>query len=246
MPTTSLIRAQVEAQLSGRVTAPFVQRVSAEKALRPTGIDSIDALTGGIPCGAITEIVGSAWCSAGRKSLQMQLLAGAARETFCALVDATDSFDPKSAEAAGVNLRRLLWIRCAGDAMKGLEEAFKSADLLLQGSGGFGLLIVDLATMPQKYVRRIPMSTWFRFRAVVEKLPTALVFVTTYPVLGTCSNLTLHLTGGRVRWSQHALEPPAHTRLAMAVDFEVRIAARRSLKKPSQAVRVFTAQRQWA
>jgi len=246
MLSASLIRAQVEAQLSGRVAAPFAQRVQAEKVLLSTGIGSIDALIGGIPCGAITEIVGSAWCSVGRKSLQTQMLASAARESFCALVDATDSFDPKSAEAAGVNLRHLLWIRCAGMGMKALEESFKSADLLLQGSGGFGLLIVDLANVPQKLVWRIPMSTWFRFRAVVEKLPTALVFVTACPVLGACSNLTLHLTGGKVRWSQHASEPPAHTRLAMAVDFEVQIAARRSLKKPSQAVGVFTAQRQWA
>jgi|SRR5579859_2460035 len=246
MPSSSLIRAQVEAQLSGRIAAPFAPRTVIEKVFLPTGVGSIDALTGGIPCGAITEIVGSPSCSVGRKSLQTQLLAGAARESFCALVDATDSFDPKSAEAAGVNLRRLLWIRCAGDAMKGLEEAFKSADLLLQGSGGFGLLIVDLAQVQQKSVRRIPMSTWFRFRAVVEKLPTALVFVTACPVLGTCSNLTLHLTGGQIRWSQPSSQSPAHARLATALDFEVQIAARRSFKKPSQSVRSFTAERQWA
>jgi hypothetical protein len=245
MHNSSLIRAQVEAQLSGRVAAPFAQRVSAEKVFLPTGIGSIDALTGGIPCGAITEIVGFPLCSVGRKSLQTQMLASVARESFCALVDATDSFDPKSAEAAGVNLRRLLWIRCAGRGMKAQEEAFKSADLLLQGSGGFGLLIVDLAQVQQKFVRKIPMSTWFRFRSVVEKLRTALVFVTPSSVLGTCSSLTFHLTGGQVRWSQPASTSPAHARLATAVDFELQVASRRSLKKPAQAVRI-TAQRQWA
>ena len=61
----------------------------------PTGVGVIDTAIGGIPCGGITEIVGPALCSAGRKSLQAQLLAGATREQFCALVDATDSFDPQ-------------------------------------------------------------------------------------------------------------------------------------------------------
>lgn len=42
--------------------------------------------------------------------------------------------------------------------MKAMEQAFKSADLLLQGSGGFGLLILDLGG----FVRRVPLSTWFR------------------------------------------------------------------------------------
>jgi hypothetical protein len=34
------------------------------------------------------------------------------RQELFALVDATDSFDPHSAAAAGVDLERLLWIRC--------------------------------------------------------------------------------------------------------------------------------------
>jgi RecA/RadA recombinase len=34
----------------------------------------------------------------------------------CALVDASDCFDPMDAEAAGVELHRLLWIRCDQNA----------------------------------------------------------------------------------------------------------------------------------
>jgi len=51
----------------------------------PTGVSVIDTAIGGIPCGGITEIAGPALCSAGRKSLQAQLLAGATREQFGAL-----------------------------------------------------------------------------------------------------------------------------------------------------------------
>jgi len=211
-----------------------------------TGVNTIDAVIGGIPCGGITEIVGPSMCSTGRKSLQAQLLAGATREKFCALVDATDSFDPRSAEAAGVNLWRLLWIRCAGQGIKALEQAFKSTDLLRQGSGGFGLLLVDLAGVSEKCVRKIPLSTWFRFRGVVEKLPAPLVFVTSHSVVGTCASLTLHLSRAQIQWSQPTPESPTHARLSAAIDFEVQIATRHSFKKPAQSIGIFFARRQWA
>ncbi len=40
------------------------------------------------------------------------LAAATRREEVCALVDATDALDAASAAAAGVDLERLLWIRC--------------------------------------------------------------------------------------------------------------------------------------
>jgi hypothetical protein len=211
----------------------------------PTGVTSIDAAIGGIPCGGITEIVGPSFCSTGRKSLQAQLLAGTTREQFCGLIDASDSFDPRSARTAGVNLRRVLWIRCGGRDVKALEQAFKASDLLLQGSGGFGLIMVDLAGIPEQCVRKIPLSTWFRFSRVVEKLDAALVFITPCPVVGTCSSLTLNLSGGQVRWSQPVPGSPSHARLPGALDFQVEIAARRSFKKPPQSASGFSAQRRW-
>jgi hypothetical protein len=212
----------------------------------PTGVSTIDAAIGGIPCGGITEIVGPSWCSTGRKSLQAQLLGGATREQFCALVDATDSFDPRSAQTAGVNLDRVLWIRGGGRGVKALEQAFKASDLLLQGSGGFGLILVDLAGISERFIRKIPLTTWFRFRGVVEKLAAALVFITPCPVLGTCSSLTLTLSAGAICWSLPEPGSPAHARIPAGLDFQVEIAARRSFKKLPQPVRSFSAQRQWA
>jgi hypothetical protein len=246
MASLASIRAQVEERLSGRVTAPFTARTPVKQPVLVTGIPAIDAILGGIPCGEITEIVGTRWCSTGRKSLQSQLLARATKDQFCALVDATDSFDPKSARAVGVDLRRLLWIRCSGQGMKAMEQAFKSADLLLQGSGGFGLVTLDLAGIPERFVRKVPLSTWFRFRAVVEKLSAPLVVLTPCPVVGTCSSLTVNLSGAQIRWSPPTAGGPAHARLAMGLDFELQVAARRSIKKPSQSIRSFSAERQWA
>jgi hypothetical protein len=59
----------------------------------------------------LSEICGSA--SSGRTSVLLAALAAATRrEEVCALVDTTDALDAISAAAAGVELERLLWIRC--------------------------------------------------------------------------------------------------------------------------------------
>jgi hypothetical protein len=57
------------------------------------------------------ELCGDA--SSGRTSLAFSLLAQATeRQEACAFVDVSDSLDPLSLAAAGVELSRLLWIRC--------------------------------------------------------------------------------------------------------------------------------------
>jgi hypothetical protein len=75
------------------------------------GVSAIDALTGGLPRGCLSEICGLA--SSGRTSLLLASLAAATRRgEFCVVVDASDSLDPHSAADAGVELDRLLWVRC--------------------------------------------------------------------------------------------------------------------------------------
>src|SRR4051812_10112482 len=105
-------------QVSTATELPEQRRVE----MASSGVAALDALTGGIPRGAITEICGAA--SSGRTSVMMAALAAAtAREETCALIDTTDSFDPEVAHAAGVNLRRVLWIRCNGVLPKKEGEA---------------------------------------------------------------------------------------------------------------------------
>ncbi|HET6936464.1 MAG TPA: hypothetical protein VFI72_16600, partial [Candidatus Angelobacter sp.] len=112
---------------------------------------------------------------------------GTGQGEFCALVDAADCFDPLSAENAGVELRRLLWVRCRQrDRLKPLEQAFKAADILVH-NGGFGLIAVDLAGIEERYLRKVPLTTWFRFARVIEKIPTALVFLMSYPAAQSCA-----------------------------------------------------------
>ena len=163
--------------------------------LLPTGIAELDAVTGGLPRGALTGIYGPA--SSGRTSLLLSLLAEATRrQEFCALVDATDSLDPASAQAADVDLSRLLWIRCAGNA----EHALKAADLLV-ASGGFGMVAMDLGDVAQQTARRISLASWFRLRRVVEHTPTVLVALEREPNAKTCASLVLDLHGSKIHWS---------------------------------------------
>src|ERR1017187_2639125 len=86
----------------------------------PTGVAEVDALAGGLPQGCLTEVYGPA--SSGRTSLMLAAMAqSTSRENVCALVDASDAFDPASAAAAGVRLERLLWVPCGGNAAHALQ-----------------------------------------------------------------------------------------------------------------------------
>ena len=163
MGAAAVLQKQFEAVLRGPVRpAPETVR---------TGVPEVDAVTGGLPRGGLTEICGPA--SSGRTSLLISILASAtARDEVCALVDTEDAFEPVAAAAAGVRLERLLWVRCGHNA----EHALKAADLLLQG-GGFGLLALDLGDTPPRTARRISLTSWFRLRRVVEHTPTVLVAV---------------------------------------------------------------------
>jgi recombination protein RecA len=88
----------------------FRNRVAIQ--FQPTGVLELDEkLGGGFPRGSIVELCGSA--SSGRTSLTFSLLAKAtAQQETCAIVDVSDSLDPLSLAAAGVDLQRILWVRC--------------------------------------------------------------------------------------------------------------------------------------
>src|SRR5271168_1081844 len=112
MPTASALRAQIEASLAHRIPSALSPAPRITRPVAPTGIPSVDALLdGGLPLGAITEIVGPE-CS-GRTSFALAFLASITQAgKVCAWVDVTDALDPESAAATGVDLSRLLWVRC--------------------------------------------------------------------------------------------------------------------------------------
>ena len=123
MAATPLKQGKFETGLIGRGLEGFQNRAAGE--LQPSGVTELDAvLGGGFPRGSLVELCGPA--SSGRTSLAFSLLAQATeRQQACAFVDVSDSLDPVSLAAAGVELPRLLWIRCGetGDRSPDLKAS---------------------------------------------------------------------------------------------------------------------------
>ena len=194
LPNLATLRSHVELSLAGRIASPFGyrNRKSVETAL--TGIPEIDSLAGGFPRGALTEICGPP-CS-GRTTVLLSALASrTAQAEVCALIDARDSFDPRSAKAAGVELQQLLWVRC-----RNLDQSLRAADLLIQG-GGFGFIALDLSDIAPETVRHVPLNAWFRFRRAVEDTSTVLLVLEQESNAKTCASLVLQMKMKSAHWS---------------------------------------------
>jgi len=204
MPSVATLRARIESSLGEHLSSTLLLRERAAPLTVSTGVAALDTLTGGLPRGALSEIAGAA--SSGRTGVMLAALAEATRRReVCALVDASDSFDPASAAAAGVDLERLLWVRCSERsslslhkdhppraALGRLEQVLKVTDLLLQG-GGFGMVVLDLGDIPTDSARRVPLTSWFRFRRAVEPTATVLLLIEQEPCAKTCASLVVRL-----------------------------------------------------
>ena len=93
-----------------------------------TGVTEVDeVLEGGLPVGAITEMIGPE-CS-GRASLALSFLAHITwAADVCAWIAVSDVFDPESAAAAGVDLSRLLWVRAVFSQPNARQIPYSCAD----------------------------------------------------------------------------------------------------------------------
>lgn len=215
-----------------------------------SGITEIDLLTGGLPRGCLTEIFGPP--SSGRTTLLLaSLVAATGRGEFCALVDGSDAFDPQSAAAAGIDFNRLLWVRCRENSSQRprvadkkktsfeycLEQLLRATDLLLE-SGGFGMIVLDLCDLPPEITRRIPMTTWFRFRRAVEGTPTMLLAFERQSSAGSCSTLQMKLRAmenqseRREKAEDIGTPLPTHAQLLTELGITAEIVRSRIERKP--------------
>jgi recombination protein RecA len=289
MPSAAHLRVQIEAALAHRVPAALTPAPRSIRPVVPTGIAAIDALLeGGLPLGGITEVVGQE--SSGRTALALSFVATmTAAGKVCAWIDVSDALDPESAAASGVDLERLLWVRCGVPATEGaesvqqdfrlperylvpppvtkglhgggfgphprgegkgmsealgglperqtfaprcaepqrrivpekvtipvaptwpqrhgrrpavaakpwarIEQALRVADLLLQ-AGGFGAIVLDMADLAPEYALRVPLATWFRYRAAVERTQASVVLLTQQACAKSSAELVLRLAAG--------------------------------------------------
>ena len=290
MPSASHLRAQIEATLAERIPSALTPLAAACLQVAPTGICEIDLLLhGGLPVGALSEMVGPE-CS-GRTSLALAFVASMTQAgKVCAWVDVSDTLHPESAAAIGVDLSRLLWVRCGSSPVnaplpqapvrglrmaekppkvkpglpqaggghprmeaKGLstavsdllspahmllaarkrytnpdrkasyrimaaarkashcslktaprskswsrlEQALRVTDLLLQ-AGGFSCIVLDMGSLSAEYALRVPLATWFRFRAAAERLQSNVLLLTQHACSRNSAGLVLRLQPGSV------------------------------------------------
>ncbi|HTW47261.1 MAG TPA: hypothetical protein VMD92_04890 [Acidobacteriaceae bacterium] len=284
MPSASALRLQIETALAQRIPSALTPAPKVIRPVAPTGVPSVDALLeGGLPVGAITEMAGPE-CS-GRTSLALSFVAGVTRQgNVGAWVDVSNTLDPESAAAAGVDLARLLWVRCGATAaqaeppaayrfalperylipapaihglhgggcgghprneVKGLaeavtgllrpaavaprcaepqrrvrperetfelpasppiqpvrsrtragkpwprmEQALRATDLLLQ-TGGFSVVVLDMGALAPEYAARVPLATWFRYRAAAERTQASVLLLTQHSCAKSSGELLL-------------------------------------------------------
>jgi recombination protein RecA len=149
MSSAATLRSQIEATLANRIPSALTPAPRTIRPVATTGIQGIDELLeGGLPLGAITEIVGPE-CS-GRTSFALSFLAQMTQsEKVCAWIDVSDALDPESAAAVGVDLSRFLWVRCGVQTLQAkpstqqlfsLPEKYMVAPSTKKGlhGGGFG------------------------------------------------------------------------------------------------------------
>lgn len=330
MASAHLLRLQIEAALAHRIPSALTPAPRVIRPTAPTGISALDgALHGGLPIGAITELTGPE-CS-GRTSLALSFLARLTQDNrVCAWVDVSDTLHPESAAAAGVDLNRLLWIRCGpapeqlilpglsdkpseipnekqqpivrndGAAKKlqlsftdrdsppirhdylaprccepmprvrrpsrevvpvvhvssampsqpkpllqpatcnlqpasrprkpysRLDQALRATDLLLQ-AGGFSAIVLDLGSIAPEFALRVPLATWFRYRAAAERTHASVLLLTQHPCSKSSAGLVLHCQSSQVdpdattvlTGAEHRIEI-ARDRFSNVVDFDRR------------------------
>jgi hypothetical protein len=197
----------------------WVRRERARSRL-PSGVAALDVLLGGgWPQGKVGELAGPD--SSGRSGVAAATVAAAtARGEVVAWLDAADALDPVSAAAAGMNLRRVLWVR-----PRGVGEAVRAAELVLE-VGGFTVVVLDFGDVgskprssaecrlaeepgarhfvPDHERARAPRKGSLRLRLAraVERAGAVALVLAERPWVGTLAGVTVVLGRGEVHWGE--------------------------------------------
>ncbi len=170
------------------------------------------------PPGAISEIV------AGTPSCGLSLVLAALLEAMpsenpdssfgshpspLVLIDARDRFDPDCFPAA--QCARLLWVRC-----RETPHALEAADLLVRDAN-LPRIVLDLAALPERELRRIRRPVWHRFRQLAAERGPALIVLSPAPTV-PCAALRLTLASRFTLDHLTLSRPHALLRLHSATD----------------------------
>ncbi len=161
--------------LSPEILAHLVpaRRLEERRGHRSSGVALLDELLGGgWPRAALAELRGRR--SSGRTAiLYASLAASISAGQAVALVDVGGGLDPRGAEAAGIVLPRLLWVRSQA------AQVLKATDLVVN-AGGFDLVALDLGDERP----RAPTAAWLRLQHGAEQQGTTILVATPAPAVG--------------------------------------------------------------
>jgi hypothetical protein len=149
----------------------------------PTGWRALDSLLGGgLPKGAITQLLIPNISSGGAIVVHEIIEAMHDISQYVALIDCKDCFEPTADHPL------LLWIRCHN-----VRQALKATDLILR-DGNLSLVILDFKENPDKELRKIPGSAWYRFQRIIEENKNTLLAITRHPIVNSAQNTisTMH------------------------------------------------------
>ena len=106
-----------------------------------------------------------------------------------------------------------------------LDQAIQATDLLLQ-AGGFSSIVMDMSAIDPEFVHRIPLSTWYRFRAAADRARTALLVLTRHPCTQSSAEVLLRM----------AARPPGPGTVMQSLPFTVEVLRQRFTGYPSNVV----------
>jgi hypothetical protein len=222
------LRATLEASIASKLTSgsELVRAIARQRReeILPTAIPPLDALLGGgLARGKMTEIAGRGT----RFSIVIATLAAATSiGEAAALIDASDSFDPQLAEAAGVDLRRLLWVR-----PHTMKETVTAAEMT--GATGFQLVIIDIGSR-RPPGRRVPDAAWVRLARVAESHGATILVSAPYALTGTTSEAMILAHAPRACWLGRGNAP----RVLAGIETRLKLEKHRRLR-PGQMTTVF-------
>jgi hypothetical protein len=76
--------------------------------------------------------------------------------------------------------------------LTGIDQALRVTDLLLQG-GGFSAIVLDLGSVAPEHVLRVPLATWFRYRAAAERTQAGILLLTQHACAKSSAGLVLRM-----------------------------------------------------
>src|SRR5260370_411107 len=96
-----------------------------------------------------------------------------------------------------------------------IDQALRVTDLLLQG-GGFSAIVLDMGNVAPEHVLRVPLATWFRYRAAAERNQASILLLTQHTCAKSSAGLVLRLQSGHALQEEMAVFTGIKYRVEMA------------------------------